>query len=65
MSGLIINRGGFHAQGSEINGKGISEEQTTIGKETTANGDSDTPAGHVIKREKALRSGSSAHGLSR
>jgi hypothetical protein len=38
MSGLIVNRGGFHAQGSEINGKGVSEEQSTIGKVVTENG---------------------------
>ena len=65
MSGLLVNRGGFHAQGTEINGKGISEESTTLGKEVTANGDSDTPANHIIKRAAAITAGKNAHGLSR
>ena len=63
MSGLIVNRGGFHAQGTEINGKGVSEEQTSIGKIVVANGTSDTPA-NILKRVASL-SGANAHGLSR
>ena len=47
MSGLIVNRGGFHAQGTEIHGKGVSEEQTTIGKITLANGTQATAAAHI------------------
>lgn len=64
MSGLLANRGGFHAQGTEINGKGISEEQTTLGKEVTANGDSNTPGQHLLQRAIVLAAGKSGHGLS-
>lgn len=42
MSGLLVNIGGFHAQGTEINGKGVSEEQSTRGTIVTPNGTSDT-----------------------
>lgn len=49
MSGLLYNRGGFHAQGTEINGKGVSEEQATRGKIVVANGTSDTPANILTK----------------
>jgi len=63
MSGLILNRGGFHAQGTEINGKGVSEEQSSRGKIVTANGTSDTPA-NILKLIAAVGT-KNAHGLSR
>jgi hypothetical protein len=44
MSGLLKNYGGFFAQGTEILGKGVSEEKTTFGTIVTAGGISDTPA---------------------
>jgi hypothetical protein len=44
MSGLLFNYGGFHAQGTEPDGKLISEEQSTFGTEPTPNGFSGTPA---------------------
>lgn len=64
MSGLLYNFGDFHAQGSEIHGKGVSEEVSTLGKVVTANGTSDTPANIILKREKAIASLHNAHGLS-
>lgn len=65
MSGLLVNRGGFHAQGTEINGKGVSEEQSTIGTIVTANGTSITPAALIKKLSTVLASGINTHGLSR
>jgi hypothetical protein len=65
MSGLLYNFGNFHAAGTEIHGKGLSEEQSTIGKEVTANGDSDTPAKHIVARATVLAAGKNVHGLSR
>ena len=64
MSGLLYTVGGFHAQGSEIHGKGVSEEQTTVGKVVTANGTTDTPANIIVKVSQVLAAGKSAHGLS-
>ena len=43
MSGSLFNRGGFHAQGTEMHGKGISEEQVSFGTTVSANGTSGTP----------------------
>lgn len=64
MSGLLNNVGNFRAQGTEILGKGISEEQMTLGKIVTANGTSDTPANILITKSTVLSAGKSAHGLS-
>ena len=44
MSGLLFNYGDFHAQGTEIHGKLLSEEQATFGTEPTPNGRPLTPA---------------------
>lgn len=63
MSGLLVNRGGFHSQGTEINGKGVSEEQTSLGKIVVANGTSDTPA-NILKLIAAAGT-KNTHGLSR
>jgi hypothetical protein len=65
MSGLVKNFGGFHAQGTEINGRGVSEEQTTFGTIVVANGTSGTPAQIAAAVQAVLASGHSALGLSR
>lgn len=44
MSQLLKNYGNFLAQGTESLGRGISEEETTLGTTTLANGISGTPA---------------------
>jgi hypothetical protein len=65
MSGLIVIIGGFHAQGTEINGHGVSEEQTSFGKIVVANGTSGTPAQIQALITAALLNRQSVHGLSR
>jgi hypothetical protein len=52
MSGLLKNSGNFHAQGTEINGHGVSEEQSSFGTIVTAGGISDTPA-NITKKISA------------
>jgi len=64
MSGLLYNYKGFLAQGTEILGKGVSEEQTTVNKITTANGIVDTPVNITTMRNTVIAAGKSIHGLS-
>ena len=65
MSGLLANRGGFHAQGTEIHGKGVSEEQATVGTIVVANGTSGTPAAIQTAVAKAVAAKQSPNGLTR
>jgi hypothetical protein len=65
MSGLLFNYKGFHAQGTEINGHGVSEEQTTLGTIVTANGTSAKPATVAASAATAVAAGKNAHGLSK
>jgi hypothetical protein len=65
MSGLLFNYKGFHAQGTEINGKGVSEEQTTMGTIVTANGTSIKPAALLTTAATVVAAKKSTLGLSR
>ena len=63
MSGLLFNYGGFHAQGTEIHGVGISEEQETFGNEVASNGTVGLPAAILALQVTALAAGDNLTGL--
>jgi hypothetical protein len=65
MSGLLYNVGGFHAQGTEIHGVLISEEQATFGTEPTPNSQSLLPAQIQSQIGTAVVAGQNLTGLYR
>ena len=66
MSGLLYTVGGFHAQGTELmQGRLISEEQSTYGTEPTPNSQTLTPTQINAQVETALAAGQNVTGLYR
>jgi len=65
MSALLFNYGGFNAQGTEMKGVGISQEQSTFGTEVAPNGVTGTPAQIQAAILEALNNGASVFALKR